>query len=179
MGSLPSEGVLGVRLNGDWGNLKLPVVFTEPGRARPACSLCSSVHASSAAMSCKTWNFFGSDRSIARNCKKWLVTICLSTISSGFRCFRKRNAFVRWSLRITASCRSLPISRFFSRTCSSNGVARSSSLRVFSSSVRAVVDTSSALCTCFLSSSSCDCELSTSSRSSFFRASCCVSQGTL
>lgn len=28
-------------------------------------------------MSCRIWNFLGSERSSARKCRKWLVTICL------------------------------------------------------------------------------------------------------
>ena len=46
--SVDNDGVLGVRWNGDTGNLRvLPDV---PGRARPACSFCSSVQLSSAAI---------------------------------------------------------------------------------------------------------------------------------
>ena len=48
-----------------------------PGRARPACSRCSSVQPSRAAMSWRIWNFLGSERSRARKWRRWLVTICL------------------------------------------------------------------------------------------------------
>jgi hypothetical protein len=73
------DGVLGVRWNGDIGSRIL--LFDAPGLARPACSFCSSVHPKSAAMICRIWNFFGSDRSRARNWRKWLVTICLYRVS--------------------------------------------------------------------------------------------------
>lgn len=63
--SLDSDGVLGVRWNGDIGNLML--LFDAPGLARPACSFCSSVQPKSAAIICRIWNFLGSDRSRARN----------------------------------------------------------------------------------------------------------------
>lgn len=76
--SLDSEGVLGVRWNGELGKRKL--LFDPPGLARPACSFCSSVQLRSAAINCKIWNFFGSDRSRARKCRKWLVTICLQEL---------------------------------------------------------------------------------------------------
>ena len=74
-----SDGVLGVRKNGELGSRKLPADV--PGLARPACSLCSSVQFKSAAISCKIWNFFGSERSSARKCKKWFVTICLGLLA--------------------------------------------------------------------------------------------------
>jgi hypothetical protein len=73
--SVDNEGVLGVRWNGDTGKRKL--LFEAPGLARPACSFCSSVQLRSAAISCRIWNFLGSERSRARKCKKWFVTICL------------------------------------------------------------------------------------------------------
>lgn len=59
----------------------------------------------------------------------------LSIFSSGLPFFRYRRAFVRWSFKITASCRSLPISKFFSLTSFSNGRARSRSLDTASSDV--------------------------------------------
>lgn len=40
-----------------------------------------SDHPNNAAMSCKIWNFFGSDLSRARKCSKWFVTICLDSSS--------------------------------------------------------------------------------------------------
>lgn len=67
--------MLGVRWKGEVGSLRL--LLEAPGRARPACSRCSSVHPSSPAMICRIWNFLGSDRSRDRNCRKWFVTICL------------------------------------------------------------------------------------------------------
>lgn len=73
--SVFKEGVLGVLWNGECGRRR--VLLEAPGLARPACSRCSSVQFKSPAMTCKIWNFLGSDRSRARNCKKWLVTICL------------------------------------------------------------------------------------------------------
>jgi len=78
--SVDNEGVLGVRWNGDMGKRKL--LFDAPGLARPACSFCSSVQLSSAAINCRIWNFLGSERSRARKCKKWFVTICLLTVSN-------------------------------------------------------------------------------------------------
>lgn len=89
-----SDGVLGVLLNGDIGTLNDEVKEMPPGRARPACSFCSviveylthefgllsglpSVQLSRAAINWSTWNFFGSERSSVRKCKKWLVTTCL------------------------------------------------------------------------------------------------------
>ena len=50
MKSVLSEGVLGVRLNGEMGNLRLPLA-KDPCRTRPACSFCSSLQLSNAAMS--------------------------------------------------------------------------------------------------------------------------------
>ena len=47
----------------------------------------------------------------------------LSMLSSGLPFLKNRKAFVRWSFSITASCRSLPIKRFFSLTSFSNGKA--------------------------------------------------------
>lgn len=47
--SVESDGVLGVRWNGDTGKRKL--LFDVPGLARPACSFCSSVQLRSAAIS--------------------------------------------------------------------------------------------------------------------------------
>lgn len=73
--SVFKEGVLGVLWNGECGRRR--VLLEAPGLANPACSRCSSVQFKSPAMTCKIWNFLGSDRSRARNCKKWLVTICL------------------------------------------------------------------------------------------------------
>jgi len=73
--SVDNVGVLGVRWNGDMGRRKLPLV--PPGLASPACSFCSSVQLSSAAINCRIWNFLGSERSRARKCRKWFVTICL------------------------------------------------------------------------------------------------------
>lgn len=131
-----------------------------------------SVQPSSAAMSCSTWNFFGSLRSSIKKCRKWFVTICLSTLSSGFPRLRKRRALVRWSFSITASCRSLPIKRFFSLTSFSKGRARSSSLRVASRSVALAVAADLAASASDRSASSWDCEFSTSSRNSRFRAVC-------
>ena len=78
--SVDNEGVLGVRWNGDMGKRKL--LFDAPGLARPACSFCSSVQLRSAAINCRIWNFLGSERSRARKCKKWFVTICLLTVSN-------------------------------------------------------------------------------------------------
>lgn len=163
MNSVARFGVLGVR-RGVPGTRSLPGIFEVPGRARPACSRCSICEVSEeqakearcrgyppssqpkrAAMSCRIWNFFGSDRSRARKCNRWFVTICLgnlamnqgsvfrqletyrSTLSSGLPFLRKRRAFVKWSLRVTASCRSLPMRRFFSLTSFSKGRTRSNS----------------------------------------------------
>jgi hypothetical protein len=78
--SLESEGVLGVRWNGDMGIRRL--WFEAPGLARPACSFCSSVQFRIAAMSWRIWNFLGSVRSKARNWRKWFVTICLLELDS-------------------------------------------------------------------------------------------------
>jgi hypothetical protein len=58
------------------------------------------------------------------------VMICLSTLSSGRPFFRMRSALVRCSFKVTASWRSLPMSRFFSLTSRSKGRARSSSFWV-------------------------------------------------
>lgn len=63
--SVLNEGVLGVRWKGEAGRRN--VLCEAPGRARPACSFCSSVHARYPAITCKIWNRFGSDRSIERN----------------------------------------------------------------------------------------------------------------
>lgn len=73
--SVLRDGVLGVRWKGELGRRRL--LLAVPGRASPACSRCSSVHASKPAMICRIWNFLGSDRSRARNWRKWFVTICL------------------------------------------------------------------------------------------------------
>jgi hypothetical protein len=139
--SVDSDGVLGVRWNGDVGSRKL--LFAVPGLASPACSFCSSVQFRSAAINCRIWNFLGSDRSSARKCRKWLVTICLekirgvhrhvkgadlSILSSGLAFLRNLRAFVRWSLRTIASCRNFPIKRFFSFTSFSKGARRLSSV---------------------------------------------------
>jgi hypothetical protein len=62
--SVDSEGVLGVRWNGDMGKRRL--LLDVPGRARPACSFCSSVQLRSAAINWRIWNFLGSERSRAR-----------------------------------------------------------------------------------------------------------------
>lgn len=70
-----SEGVLGVRWNGDIGIRKL--LLEAPGLASPACSFCSSVQFKSAAMSWRIWNFLGSVLSKAKKWRKWFVTICL------------------------------------------------------------------------------------------------------
>lgn len=69
MKSVESEGVLGVRRKGETGSLRLPLA-KDPCRSRPAFSFSSSVHPNSAAMSCRTWNFFASLRSSARNWRK-------------------------------------------------------------------------------------------------------------
>jgi hypothetical protein len=66
--SVESEGVLGVRWNGDTGKRKLLV--DAPGLARPACSFCSSVQLRSDAIICRIWNRLASERSRARKCKK-------------------------------------------------------------------------------------------------------------
>lgn len=63
--SVLKEGVLGVRWNGDAG--RRSELWEAPGRARPACSFCSSVQARYPAMTCRIWNRFGSERSIERN----------------------------------------------------------------------------------------------------------------
>lgn len=98
------------------------------------------------------------------------MTICLSTLSSGFPFLSIRRALVRWSLRMTASCRSLPIRRFFSLTSFSNGSARSNSFLVASRAALEAAEASSAACSCLRNSSSCFWEFSTSSRNSFLRA---------
>ena len=77
--SVDRDGVLGVRWKGDMGKRKL--LFDAPGLARPACSFCSSVQLRRAAINCRIWNFLGSERSRARNCKTWFVTICLVIVS--------------------------------------------------------------------------------------------------
>jgi hypothetical protein len=59
--SVFSAGELGVRWNGDIG--KRRVLLAPPGRASPAVSRCSSVQSSRPAMTCRIWNFRGSDRS--------------------------------------------------------------------------------------------------------------------
>jgi hypothetical protein len=69
------DGVLGVLWKGEVG--RRSVLLEVPGRARPACSRCSSVQFKSPAIICRIWNFLGSDRSRARNCSTWFVTICL------------------------------------------------------------------------------------------------------
>lgn len=94
----------------------------------------------------------------------------LSIFSSGLPFFKYRRAFVRWSFKITASCRSLPMSKFFSLTSLSNGRARSRSLDIASSDVLASVARSSASRSCFWRLSTCAWEFSTSSRSSRLRA---------
>ena len=109
------------------GTFRLPEVDVAPGLARPACSFCSSVQDSKALMRPRIWNFLGSDRSRARNCRKWFVTRLRSTVSSGFARRRNRRAFVRWSFSITASWRSLPIKSDFSLSSFSSGPRRSSS----------------------------------------------------
>lgn len=88
-----SVGVDGVLLNGVVGILNEPV--PDPCRNNPACSFCCSFHPSNAAISPNTSNFLGSLLSKARNCIKWFVTSCRSTLSSGFPRFKKRNALVR------------------------------------------------------------------------------------
>lgn len=104
MNSVARFGVLGVR-RGVPGTRSFPGILDVPGRARPACSRCSifnnqmgsrnssdlvlqhspSFQPRSAAISCSIWNFFGSDRSRARKCRKWLVTICLYGVSMELR----------------------------------------------------------------------------------------------
>src|SRR3569833_305139 len=74
--SVLSDGVLGVRWKGDVGSRRL-LLADVPGRARPACSRCSSVQFSTPAMICRIWNFLGSDRSSVRNWRNWLLTTCL------------------------------------------------------------------------------------------------------
>lgn len=68
-------------VNGDRGSLSdwfgFIVWCDAPGRESPAASCCSSVHPRVAAMICNTWNFFGSDRSRARNWSNVFVTSCL------------------------------------------------------------------------------------------------------
>lgn len=73
----------------------------------------------------------------------------LSIFSSGLPFFRYRSAFVKCSFRITASWRSLPISRFFSLTSFSNGRARSRSFDVASSKLLASVARASTSRNCF------------------------------
>lgn len=70
-----SEGELGVRWKGDAGRRRL--LPEAPGRARPACSRCSSVQSRYPAMTCKTWKRLTSPRSRVRKCKRWFVTTCL------------------------------------------------------------------------------------------------------
>lgn len=61
-------GVLGVRWKGLCGRRsEEPAV---PGRARPACSFCSSVQERREAMTWRIWNFLGSERSRARKRRK-------------------------------------------------------------------------------------------------------------
>jgi hypothetical protein len=86
-----NAGVLGVRCTsgecGGGGGRRLAViplivdeeveVVVPPGRARPACSRCSSVQPRRAAMSWRIWNFLGSERSRARKWRRWLVMIWL------------------------------------------------------------------------------------------------------
>jgi hypothetical protein len=62
------DGVLGVRWKGECGRRRL--LLEAPGLAKPACSRCSSVQLRRPAITCRIWNFFGSDRSSARNCRK-------------------------------------------------------------------------------------------------------------
>lgn len=80
--SVDKAGVLGVLCHGDKGTRRFG--FDAPGRARPACSRCStvvseqslvfgaqksalpSVQASRFAIICNTWNFFGSALSRAK-----------------------------------------------------------------------------------------------------------------
>lgn len=66
--SVFSAGELGVRWNGDMGSLSK--LEAPPGRARPACSRCSSVHSSSPAMTWRIWNLRGSERSRVRKWRK-------------------------------------------------------------------------------------------------------------
>ena len=96
--SVDKAGVLGVLCHGDKGTRRFGL--EAPGRARPACSRCStsvresvpifgaqksvlpSVQASKLAMICKTWNFFGSALSSAKKWRKWLVTSCLKRLAN-------------------------------------------------------------------------------------------------
>ena len=96
------------------------------------------------------------------------VITYLSTLSSGLPFFKKRNAFVKWSLRMTASWRNFPINRFFSFISFSNGEIRlSSSLAIRNSSL--VDETSSSAFSAFLVNCSvCFWLPSTNSRSSRF-----------
>lgn len=73
--SVLSAGELGVRWNGEAGRRR--VLLRVPGRARPACSRCSSVQLRRPAMTWRIWNLRGSERSRERNWMRWLVTICL------------------------------------------------------------------------------------------------------
>lgn len=66
--SVLRDGVLGVLWKGEVGRRRL--LLEAPGLARPACSRCSSVQLSRPAITCKIWNFLGSDRSRARNWRK-------------------------------------------------------------------------------------------------------------
>lgn len=62
------DGVLGVLWNGELG--RRSELLDVPGRAKPACSLCSSVQFKRPAMIWRIWNFLGSERSRARNWRK-------------------------------------------------------------------------------------------------------------
>jgi hypothetical protein len=66
--SVFSAGELGVRWKGDVGRRRL--LLAVPGRASPACSLCSSVQFRRPAMICNIWNFLESDLSSARNWRR-------------------------------------------------------------------------------------------------------------
>lgn len=136
----------------------------------------------------RTWNFLGSARSRARKWRKWFVTICLtcwvnsfppiirmitylSILSSGLPFFKNLRAFVKWSFKITASCLSFPIRRFFSLTSFSNGIALSSSFCNDSRDIVASLALDSVSCNCFRKFSICAWLFSTNSRSSRRRAS--------
>jgi len=101
------------------------------------------------------------------------VMICLSTLSSGRPFLSMRSAFVRCSFSVTASCLSLPMSKFFSLTSFSKGSARSSSFCVDSTVAFAALDASSATWTCFRRSLSCDSYVSTDFLSSCLRTVNC------
>lgn len=99
----------------------------------------------------------------------------LSILSSGLPFLRCLKALVRWSFNMTASWRSLPMSRFFSLTSISKGKALSSSFWANSKAAVDSVDLDWASCSCFRSSSTCACEFSTISLNSLLRAKRLVS----